>query len=45
VKQLFSDSINDLPLLESVKKPIAVNPDDSLRKESILRGWEIIDLT
>ena len=41
----YSDSINDLPLLESVKKPIAVNPDDSLRKESILRGWEIIDLT
>lgn len=41
----YSDSINDLPLLESVEKPIAVNPDDSLRKESILRGWEIIDLT
>ncbi|MDC1123821.1 HAD-IB family hydrolase [Gammaproteobacteria bacterium] len=41
----YSDSINDLPLLESVEKPIAVNPDDSLRNESILRGWEIIDLT
>ena len=41
----YSDSINDLPLLESVEKPIAVNPDDRLRKTSVLRGWEIVDLT
>ena len=41
----YSDSINDLPLLESVKKPIAVNPDDRLREASVLRGWEIVDLT
>ena len=41
----YSDSINDLPLLESVEKPIAVNPDDRLREVSVLRGWEIVDLT
>jgi len=41
----YSDSINDLPLLESVEKPIAVNPDARLRKTSVLRGWEIVDLT
>ena len=41
----YSDSINDLPLLESVEKPIAVNPDDRLREASVLRGWEIVDLT
>ena len=41
----YSDSINDLPLLESVEKSIAVNPDDRLREVSVLRGWEIVDLT
>jgi HAD superfamily hydrolase (TIGR01490 family) len=41
----YSDSINDLPLLESVEKPISVNPDDRLREVSVLRGWEIVDLT
>jgi HAD superfamily hydrolase (TIGR01490 family) len=40
----YSDSANDLPLLEKVSKPIAVNPDDLLRKECIKRSWEIIDL-
>ena len=41
----YSDSINDLPLLKSVEKPIAVNPDDRLREVSVLKGWEIVDLT
>ena len=40
----YSDSINDLPLLESVEKPIAVNPDDKLREISINNSWEIVDL-
>jgi HAD superfamily hydrolase (TIGR01490 family) len=40
----YSDSINDLPLLAAVSKPVAVNPDDLLRKECIKRSWEIIDL-
>ena len=40
----YSDSINDLPLLEKVNYPIAVNPDPKLKKISITRGWEILDL-
>ena len=40
----YSDSINDLPLLAVVSKPVAVNPDDMLRKECRKRSWEIIDL-
>ena len=40
----YSDSINDLPLLEAVDFPKAVNPDAMLKKISLERGWEIIDL-
>ena len=40
----YSDSINDLPLLEAVDFPKAVNPDAMLAKISLERGWEIIDL-
>ena len=40
----YSDSINDLPLLEAVDFPRAVNPDAMLEKISLERGWEIIDL-
>ena len=40
----YSDSINDLPLLAVVSKPVAVNPDDMLREECRKRSWEIIDL-
>lgn len=40
----YSDSINDLPLLAAVSKPVAVNPDDMLREECQKRSWEIIDL-
>lgn len=36
----YSDSINDLPLLESIGTPIAVNPDRSLAKIAAQRGWE-----
>lgn len=38
----YSDSHNDLPLLEQVTHPVAVDPDDVLRKEAENRGWEII---
>lgn len=38
----YSDSHNDLPLLEQVTYPIAVDPDQSLRAESEQRGWEIL---
>ena len=40
----YSDSINDLPLLEAVEVPRAVNPDAMLEKISLERGWEIINL-
>ena len=40
----YSDSINDLPLLSRVKKPIAVNPDALLEEKCLENGWEIINL-
>jgi phosphoserine phosphatase len=40
----YSDSHNDLPLLEQVDKPIAVDPDDTLRATAEDRHWEIISL-
>ena len=40
----YSDSLNDLPLLERVDHPVAVDPDATLRKQAGERGWEIISL-
>ena len=40
----YSDSILDMPLLEKVEKPVAVNPDNDLLRVSKDFGWEIIDL-
>ena len=40
----YSDSINDLPLMEAVEFPKAVNPDAKLEKISIERGWQVIKL-
>ena len=40
----YSDSHNDLPLLEQVAHPVAVDPDPRLRAEAIARGWPIITL-
>ena len=40
----YSDSINDLPLLLEVDKPVAVDPDDALSAEATSRGWDIISL-
>lgn len=40
----YSDSLNDLPLLAKVKNPVAVNPDDTLRKHAKLHGWEVMSL-
>lgn len=39
----YSDSINDIPLLSLVGRPVAVNPDSALRDEARRRGWEIRD--
>ncbi|GAA2791636.1 HAD-IB family hydrolase [Saccharopolyspora taberi] len=35
----YSDSVTDLPLLETVGHPTVVNPDRGLRKEAVQRGW------
>ena len=40
----YSDSINDLPLLEAVDNPVAVNPDDRLSNIATQRQWKILDL-
>ena len=40
----YSDSINDLPLMEAVEFPKAVNPDIKLESISNKRGWEVIHL-
>ena len=40
----YSDSHNDIPLLNKVTHPIAVDPDDALRAEAEKRGWPIISL-
>lgn len=40
----YSDSQNDLPLLELVAQPVAVDPDPSLRAIAEQRGWRILSL-
>jgi len=37
----YTDSITDLPLLEAVGEPVAVNPDPRLRRLARHRGWPI----
>ena len=40
----YSDSHNDLPLLERVDHPVAVNPDPTLAAEARRRGWDVLEL-
>jgi HAD superfamily hydrolase (TIGR01490 family) len=40
----YSDSINDLPLMEKVTQPIPTNPDQSLRAKAMENGWSILEL-
>lgn len=40
----YSDSHNDLPLLELVDNPVAVDPDDRLRARALTEGWPVISL-
>lgn len=40
----YSDSMNDVPLLEKVDHPVATNPDARLRALALERGWRILDL-
>ena len=40
----YSDSHNDLPLLEHVDHPVAANPDEVLAETAAARGWPVISL-
>lgn len=40
----YSDSINDLPLLEKATHPVATNPDDKLAAIAEQRQWPILEL-
>ncbi len=40
----YSDSLNDLPLLEKVTHPVAVDPDATLHEHAQKSGWRIISL-
>jgi HAD superfamily hydrolase (TIGR01490 family) len=44
VSWFYSDSLNDLPLLERVTNPVAVDPDETLRRVATQRGWPVISL-
>jgi HAD superfamily hydrolase (TIGR01490 family) len=41
----YSDSATDLPMLEAVGHPFAVNPDRALRKEAAARDWPVLVFT
>lgn len=40
----YTDSINDIGLMEKVSEPVATNPDDALRAVASERGWRILQL-
>jgi HAD superfamily hydrolase (TIGR01490 family) len=40
----YSDSFNDLPLLELASEAVAVDPDPTLEKLALARGWKVISL-
>jgi HAD superfamily hydrolase (TIGR01490 family) len=39
----YSDSVTDVPMLEAVGNPCAVNPDRALRRIAVERGWPVLD--
>jgi len=40
----YSDSHNDLPLLGKVSDPVAVAPDETLKRTALEKGWPVISL-
>jgi HAD superfamily hydrolase (TIGR01490 family) len=40
----YSDSANDIPLLEAVTHPVATNPSASLERHARARGWPVLKL-
>ena len=41
---VYSDSVNDLPLLERATDPVATNPSPALQKIAEARGWRVLKL-
>jgi phosphoserine phosphatase len=41
---VYSDSVNDLPLLERATHPVATNPSPALEAIASERGWRILNL-
>ncbi len=41
----YSDSHTDLPFLEAVGHPVAVNPDRELRRLATARGWPVLEFS
>jgi hypothetical protein len=41
----YSDSATDLPMLEAVGHPVAVNPDRALRRIAQMRGWPVLQFS
>lgn len=39
----YTDSVTDLPMLDAVGHPTAVNPDSELRRIASERGWPVVD--
>jgi phosphoserine phosphatase len=39
----YTDDVGDVPLLELVGEPVAVNPDPRLRRVAVRRGWRVVD--
>jgi HAD superfamily hydrolase (TIGR01490 family) len=44
ISWFYSDSHNDLPLLEKVNHPVAVDPDPTLLEHAMEKGWPVISL-
>jgi len=41
---VYSDSLNDLPLLSTATHPVAVDPDETLKEHALANGWMVISL-
>jgi HAD superfamily hydrolase (TIGR01490 family) len=40
----YGDSVNDIPIMEKVSHPVAVNPSAALRTLADARGWPVLEL-
>jgi phosphoserine phosphatase len=40
----YTDSINDLPLLSVVRRPVVVDPDPRLESTALRKGWQVLRL-